>query len=453
MTRYFDISDLVRFAHSNRTLSGIQRVQVRVIRHIANSSKTQDELCIYATGRFSRLMACRAADLFARSEYDAEALLGALGLEDPGKAFTKRELYEYLAQFPKKSFSRVVTKLALQLLGFCAPPTARAWMGLPPKLSPSTSMYRAKTWPVRRLRSEDQLVMIGTNWNVTRLDRIAAHHRRQGGSVVQVIYDLIPHVHPEYSVDSIARKFNRFLLRSLRWTSRYICISEATKRELQAYLVTTGHNIESFVLPLAHEFEGYPRNCRQIVPTDEMLEMKTSEPFVLCVGTIEIRKNGIALLRAWQRLLADGDSTVPVLVFAGKYGWKVDAFRSLLSSDSALAAKVRIIDRPTDGDLANLYARCLFTAYPSLSEGWGLPVGEAAWFGKFTIASPCSSIPEVCGRLVEYVAPDDVASLADSVKRAVMDEPYRHAREQAIERAQLRSWTDVAAALQCMLDR
>ena len=58
---------------------------------------------------------------------------------------------------------------------------------------------------------------------------------------------------------------------------------------------------------------------------------------------------------------------------------------------------MRIVDSPSDRELAYLYQRCLFAAYPSLYEGWGLPVGEAAWFGKYVISSNATSLPEVCG--------------------------------------------------------
>ena len=447
MSRYFDISDFVRFARGNRGVSGIQRVQMRVIRHLAGQPEGEHDYCVYSSGRFSALRACRARDLFHDSGYDATVFLEKLGLEDPGGAFTQRELYDYLARYRKGSILRALAKTQLLFLQRLAPGRARQRLGLASRaVDTGDGVRRIETWRLRSLDRDDQLVLMGTNWNASATEPFARRHRRQGGRVVQVVYDLIPYRYPNLCVASLAKKFDAFLARSTTYASRYVCISEATKRDMQTYLRAHGRAADVVSWPLAHEFEGYGRNSRDTVATDPSLVLMTGEPFVLCVGTIEIRKNGILLLRAWQRLIEDLGARTPRLVFAGKYGWKIDDFRELLKSDAGLAERVCIIDRPTDQDLANLYQRCLFTAYPSLVEGWGLPVGEAAWFGKYSVVSSSSSLPEVCGQLLDYVAPDDAGALAHAVKRAILDESYRLAKEQQIRAAPLRSWADAAAA-------
>ena len=86
---------------------------------------------------------------------------------------------------------------------------------------------------------------------------------------------------------------------------------------------------------------------------------------------------------------------------------------------------VTVIPQATDADLAVLYQNCLFFVYPSLVEGWGLPVGEAAWFGKYSVVSSSSSLPEVCGDLVDYVAPENIDGWLAAIKRAVLEKEYR----------------------------
>ena len=93
-----------------------------------------------------------------------------------------------------------------------------------------------------------------------------------------------------------------------------------------------------------------------------------------------------------------------------------------------------------------------FFVYPSLVEGWGLPVGEAAWFGKYSVVSSSSSLPEVCGNLVDYVDPGNITEITQSIKQAVLDEKYRKQREKNIAQASLRSWKDVAGHLRQLLD-
>ena len=445
MQRFFDITDLIGFAKANGAVSGIQRVQIRVLRHLAAQANPDDVLCLHARGRFSRLRACRARDVFADESYDAAELLAKLGVESPDAAFTSREFRDHLDRYPRGSVRRAATKATLAALAHLAPDVARARMGLPPRprTRPAT-VPRVATRPVGRLRPDDHLVLVGASWNVPEIEAFARRHGRRGGRVTQVVYDLIPYRHPEYFVDKVARKFTEFLERSTGFVSQYVCISAATARDMRAFLAERGSGASVAAWPLAHEFEGYPRNDRTAVPTDPELVGRTERPFVLCVGTIEIRKNGMALLRAWQRLLGELGDATPLLVFAGKYGWKIDAFREILEADEALRRHVVLFPRPTDADLASLYERCLFTAYPSFVEGWGLPVGEAAWFGKYSVVSSSSSLPEVCGDLVDYFDPQDFDGLVQAVRRAVTDPAYRRLKEDALRTAELRSWRDVA---------
>jgi glycosyltransferase involved in cell wall biosynthesis len=137
-------------------------------------------------------------------------------------------------------------------------------------------------------------------------------------------------------------------------------------------------------------------------------------------------------------------SELPKLVFAGKYGKGGAAFQDALAADPRLAGYVVVLHAPSDKDLAWLYQNCLFTAFPSQFEGWGLPVGEAAWFGKFSVASNATSIPEVCGDLIDYVDPHDPASIEAALQRVLSDPAYLAAREQRIVDATLRPWSAVA---------
>ena len=78
---------------------------------------------------------------------------------------------------------------------------------------------------------------------------------------------------------------------------------------------------------------------------------------------------------------------------------------------------IAVAETPSDAELAFLYRNCRFTVFPSLYEGWGLPIGESLWFGKLCIASKTSSMPEVGGDLVDYVDPKDADSLQQAILR------------------------------------
>ena len=375
-------------------------------------------------------------------------MLIQLGLEKPNQAFSKRELYDDLAKYKKRSLGRALRKVKLLILGRLFPDYARARMKMPPRSMENVSeAKKIETWTLKEFENHDHVVMIGTNWNTSPVEDLARRHSKRGGRVSQVIYDLIPFRYPQYCVDSLSKKFNVFLNRSRSFASQYICISEATKNDLLDYLSQFDGDVPVQVWPLAHEFEGYQRNEKYLEsPGQEFLE-KIQLPFVLCVGTIEVRKNGLALLKVWQQLLKELGDKTPQLVFAGKYGWKIEPFKKLLQEDVSLQQAVTIIPQATDADLATLYQKCLFFVYPSLAEGWGLPVGEAAWFGKYSVVSSSSSLPEVCGELVDYVDPSNITEITQSIKRTILDEDYRKQREKNIARASLRTWKDVASHL------
>ena len=89
------------------------------------------------------------------------------------------------------------------------------------------------------------------------------------------------------------------------------------------------------------------------------------------------------LVRAWRRLLDEMPAAeVPALVFAGRVGYMVADLMQELRNSAFLGGKVVLVDHPDDAELAALYRGCLFTVFPSLYEGWGLPVTESLAFGK-----------------------------------------------------------------------
>jgi glycosyltransferase involved in cell wall biosynthesis len=144
--------------------------------------------------------------------------------------------------------------------------------------------------------------------------------------------------------------------------------------------------------------------------------------YVLFVSTIEARKNHALLFRVWRRMLDEmPPAEVPTLVFAGRVGWLVEDLMKQLDNTGFLNRKISIVQDVTDADLTNLYRGCLFTLFPSLYEGWGLPVTESLALGKPCIAARNTSIPEAGGSLVRYFDPDCVSD-AYAVIRATIED-------------------------------
>ena len=177
--------------------------------------------------------------------------------------------------------------------------------------------------------------------------------------------------------------------------------------------------------------------------------------YVLFVSTIEIRKNHRLLVRVWQRLLErHGADFVPSLIFAGQIGWLVDGLLAELEASEYLNGKIILLRSLSDAQLRHAYRSCLFTVFPSLCEGWGLPIAESLAHGKFCVASNRTSIPEVGGHLVDYFDPSNEDDALAKIERPLIEPGYLAAREAQL-RAEYRprSWAECANALIGALDQ
>ena len=173
--------------------------------------------------------------------------------------------------------------------------------------------------------------------------------------------------------------------------------------------------------------------------TFEADEAQTLPPpgFVLAVGTLEPRKNLPRLVAAYSRLDEQLQRKHP-LVVVGALGWEtgetLDALRSL-------GERCTMLGYVSDAALAELYRRCAVFCYPSLGEGFGLPVLEAMAASAAVLTSNISSLPEVGGDAVEYADPHYTASIASGLQRMLTEESRRvELGQRASERAREFSW-------------
>lgn len=145
--------------------------------------------------------------------------------------------------------------------------------------------------------------------------------------------------------------------------------------------------------------------------------------FWLSVGTIEPRKNQLLLAQAYARYRALGGPPMP-LVLAGGEGWLMEGFGQRLR-ELDIEADVRMTGYVSDDDLAWLYRHCYANLYPSLFEGFGLPVLEGLQFGAATLASDASSIPEAAGDAALLLPPGDAEAWAQAMLRLARDSGLR----------------------------
>jgi glycosyltransferase involved in cell wall biosynthesis len=251
--------------------------------------------------------------------------------------------------------------------------------------------------------------------------------------LVVTVHDLVFLRFPEY-LNRRTRWLARMGLRqAIREANAFIAVSYSSANDL---IQLTGIRKEQvYVVPEAADAYFRP------VPVFQLRERyKLEGPFVLYVGTLEPRKNLTGLVRAFAALDMPGLK----LLIAGKKGWM---YQELFATVEALGLTSRVVFTGfvPDSDLPALFSAAQVFVYPSLYEGFGLPVLEAMQCGAPVITTSVSSLPEVAGEAALLVAPDDVRGLTDAIRRVLTEPGLREElRGRGLEQSRRFSWSKTA---------
>jgi glycosyltransferase involved in cell wall biosynthesis len=263
----------------------------------------------------------------------------------------------------------------------------------------------------------------------------------RGAAGVPVMYDLVA-FEPSMQPMRRSRWIERATLApALRRSAAILCISQATEAALVARYPHTRSRTVVTPLGVAPALQSNDAEVGPHLP---------DPGFVLAVGTLEPRKNLPRLVAAYRALPAELQAAHPLAV-VGKLGW--DTGETLDALD-ALGDRCLRLGYVSDAELAELYRRCAAFCFPSLGEGFGLPVLEAMAAGAPVVTSNLSSLPEVGGNAVEYADPTSVESIALALQR-VLRSPERRGELAARGRRRARdfTWDRTAAVTLGALER
>ena len=321
----------------------------------------------------------------------------------------------------------------------------------------------AERAPAVKFLDGDILFNPGASWSISNYFLAAREARREyGATVVTFIHDCIPLLYPEYCTDDVIQDYVSWFPEVLSGSDLIIANSVNTKRDVE----NTAQQMGLFcppiaAVPLNGSFEQSTNRGTYSdaeMPVIEKLSslglfgQRTSD-YVLFVSTVEPRKNHVAAFQAWSALLKKYGSKVPYLVCSGLHGWHSNYTMSVLDRNRMLASKVIMTGPISDRLIDDLYTGALFTVYPSLYEGWGLPVSESISYGKVPLVADNSSLREAGGDIAVYFDTHSVPDFVEKAGKLAFDDAFRSSREKALQTAaHLRSWSEVASAMitECM---
>jgi glycosyltransferase involved in cell wall biosynthesis len=252
------------------------------------------------------------------------------------------------------------------------------------------------------------------------------------------IYDL-SFIHHPGRLPAARRLYLRLMTAvTCRWARAVFAISESTARDVVATLRIAPEKVH-VIAP------GIDRRVFRPLDADSVRAFRAAnglpERFWLFIGTLEPRKNLPMLLQAYAAL---PESKRLPLILGGGRGWDYDPIFAAVERHR-LAEWVRFPGFIPPDDLPFWYNGAEVFVYPSIFEGFGLPVLEAMACGTPVIVSEASSLPEVAGDTGMLVPPEDVGAWTAALARAADDAEWRRAaRERGIERAARFTWAAAA---------
>ena len=228
-------------------------------------------------------------------------------------------------------------------------------------------------------------------------------------NIVRIHYDLVPILFPHFCHRDTVGKYLKHLAASLTYASLFICISKRAEEDLLALTQELGlaEDFETSVLRLGADFglsgektvqrsgSKHQGNCFD--------SLKEKGNYLLCVGTLEPRKNHALLIDVFEQIQRRFPWVKLVLI--GKEGWNVGALIKRITEHPLYNKSLFWLKNVNDEDLDTFYENCVLSILPSFYEGHGLAVIESLMRGKIVLCSTGGSLPEVGERYADYFDP------------------------------------------------
>lgn len=307
-------------------------------------------------------------------------------------------------------------------------------------------------FPIKHFEPGEWLLNMGASWGLPGYFIQVRQLRRLGVRLAIFLHDCIPARHPAYFDQSLSVEHTYWLAQIRETADLVICNSEATRKDYLE-LVVPPHPEMVYVCRLDASSDQVVTAEADMATTELLADIAaTDDRFVLCVGTVEPRKNHLSLVHVWDKLRQTHRDNCPKLICVGRIGWKSDAIMAQARALGLLDSKIFFLQGLSDEVLQALYRRCLFTIYVSYYEGWGLPISESLAAGKVCIAGSNSSLTEAGAGYAIHVDERSETSIHEAVTRLLDNPRELEATSSRIrESYRPRTWGEIADELIAIL--
>ncbi|MET0663779.1 MAG: glycosyltransferase family 1 protein [Ilumatobacteraceae bacterium] len=306
---------------------------------------------------------------------------------------------------------------------------------------PPTSIEVLHRDVLRRAAPGSWYVATGLFLHPIPFDPIPAGVTEAGFPIAAVMYDVIPYRRPDlYLGEENAARQARLRAALARTVDVHVAISAFSASTAVAELGLD---------PRRMHVIGAGVDARFVPPAQRAVR----RPTVVAVTGADPRKNTDRLVRAWSQVSAGLRGSHRLVVVAG-VGPALAARWSSLASELGCGDGIEVVTDATDDDMVRLLQQAALVVQPSIEEGFGLPVAEAAACGAVVICSNRSALPEVLDEPEATFDPTDPRDIAQAIERALTDPTHRAVLAAAAARAAPRwQWEEVARRLQASIAR
>ncbi len=298
----------------------------------------------------------------------------------------------------------------------------------------ASNPYARLGWDLARLVRQDKPDLVHVQYTAPLLTAVP---------VVTTVHDVSFLEHPEFFTVSRRTQLRLTVARTVRSAAKILTVSEFSRDSiLRAYDIPPDkvRVVPNAASPVFRPI-GREKAKKAVAGT-----LGFEQPFVLCVGDMVPRKNQTGLIEAFSRLVRNNPQFPHHLVLTGNLNWNTPRVKEAAAA-SGIASRIHFTGFVPDGDLLNLYNACECFVFPSLYEGFGMPILEAMACGKAVLCSNTSAMPEVADGAGLLFNPHAPADMERAMRDVLIDAELRGRMERlGLQRASLFSWQKSARA-------